>query len=301
MKGLLVSITITIIIAATAAALLLTGTVNLDTIIYYYPCSQPMPYHLGNIDPRFQLTDQEVISDISKATAIWATAYGRPLFVDEPTAKLTINFVYDSRQALTTQINSQTSTVNQDKTSLDQRIATFKSNLADYNSQVTTLNSQIDSWNQKGGAPPDVYNQLTQQQNDLRSQQQKLQTEANALNQLTNSYNFQVSQLNNTINTFNTVLAQTPEEGLYDGQTDTISIFFDPSKNELIHTLAHEFGHALGLGHVQSPDAIMYPYTSESITPNAVDLVDLTTACQRVNKLALIGENIQTRFTTIPH
>lgn len=246
------------------------------------PCDTPIKFRLGQVDSRFNLTPTEAGKDISEASQIWSRAYGQELFTEDPTAKMTINFVFDERQALTNQINSMENQVGSDRASLEAKVTAFKTEAANFQAKVSDLNSQIESWNKKGGAPPDVYNNLISQQQTLRVEATKLQQEAASLNLSAQDFNLQVGQLNSTISTFNGVLTQKPEEGLYDSQNQTISIYFDNSRPELVHTLAHEFGHALGMSHVEDKMAIMYPYTSEAITPTSADETDLAQVCRKV-------------------
>lgn len=256
------------------------------------PCDTPIKYQLGQVDSRFNLSRSEAAKNVNEASQIWSEIYGKNIFIEDNSAKLTVNFVFDERQALTNQINFLENQVGTDRASLDARIAAFKKEAADFQAKVADLNNQIESWNSKGGAPPDVYQSLKSQQQALRDEAARLQQEANSLNLSTRDFNFQVGQLNSTINTFNGVLAQKPEEGLYDGRNQTISIYFDNSRPELVHTLAHEFGHVLGMYHVDDKNAIMYAFTSESTKPTTADVTDLTQACQKIPRFQELKNNL---------
>src|SRR3990167_6766599 len=81
-------------------------TYYLATHLYYYPCDHPISYRLGTIDPRFNLSRDAASANILAAAALWNTAAAKTLFLPDPDTKLTINFVYDARQGLASQINS---------------------------------------------------------------------------------------------------------------------------------------------------------------------------------------------------
>ena len=293
--------TISLLIFTVIASLIVvvvSQTITFDRLLYYFPCEHPVFYRLGEVDPRFQLTRDEAQLAIIQATSIWNTQYQKPLFEEATDSKLTVNFVFDQRQGLINQINTIEDKTSFDKTTLDARIAQFNQKAANFESRVKALNAQIDSWNKKGGAPPDVYSQLASQQQDLVSESQQLQTEANSLNQSTGNFNLQVSQLNNSIDNFNSLLSQKPEEGIYDGKNNRIDVYFNNSRNELIHTLTHEFGHSLGVGHVENNKSIMYTFTSESTNLTTQDVTELEKACQKINKFGFLSQKI-TKFLSI--
>lgn len=245
-------------------------------------CDTPIAYKLGQLDPRFNLTVDQAEKDIVQATEIWNKTAGKKVFQKDSQAKLTVNFVYDERQALSSKIGSLENNLNGDKKTLDAQIANFLQQKTDFEKKLAALNKEISDWNQKGGAPPDVYKQLQEQVQNLKSENEKLQTLAAGLNQKTDSYNFQVNQLNGTVSDFNAAISQKPEEGLFDGPNDTIYIYLNSSQQVLIHTLTHEFGHALGISHVNDSQAIMYPYTSANLLLTLSDKNELSRICQPV-------------------
>lgn len=243
-------------------------------------CDKPLTYKIGTIDSRFNLTEAKVEADLISAELVWEKPTGKNLFQYDPTAKLAVDFVYDKKQGLNTQINSLEGQLNSGRGDLESRKAAYDKSVAEFNKKAADLNSDIQKWNTQGGAPPDEFAKLKQRQNDLEAEAQKLSEEAKSLNLSAKQYNLDVGKLNNTIVEFNADLAKKPEEGLYDGQANTISIYFVPSQTELEHTLGHEMGHALGLIHEESnKKSIMYPYSSETTIASADDIAMLNTLC----------------------
>jgi len=263
---------------------------EINRYVYKSVCDTPIHYKIGTIDSRFNLTQNELMNDLSQSTQIWDKVEGKNLFdYDQANPdSLTVNLTYDKRQQLTTQINTLKDQASQVDQNLKPKIAAYNQEKADFEKQITDLNSQIDSWNQKGGAPDDVYQQLTKKQQDLQTESDKLNQEAQSLNLTAKSYNSDISNLNQTITTFNNALHQEPEEGLFDPNNNSITIYFSNGQNELIHTLTHELGHSLGLDHNQNENSIMYPYTSQNIVPTPDDITALNQVCSK-------------RYLAIPH
>lgn len=261
----------------------------------YSVCDKPVNYKIGTVDPGFGISKTRFLADTKTAAKIWEQAQGKELFAYDASDKtlLTINLIYDQRTSLNNQINNMEGQVKQKKQILQsdinshrKQVADFNKRLDDFETRVDTLNQQIDNWNQKGGVPAEEYEKLITAQAGLKKEQDLLQTEANSLNQLaqtlnlsTENYNLEVGKLNTTVSDFNKALGQKPEEGLYDPASNTISIYFTNNYNELIHTLAHEFGHALGIKHNSNAKSIMYPFSTQTTALSADDLNSLKTVC----------------------
>ncbi len=249
-------------------------------LLSYSECDTPLPYSIGSLDARFGLSRDGALEDSMAASGIWSNAEGKNLFTYAPGTKLTVNFVYDQRQALDTAINQLNSHLMQNSTALNQQIADYEAQVVSFQKRFDAFNTTVDNYNREGGAPPKVYDDLIRQQKELNTEEAALNERAKQLNLSEIDYNAGVSVLNKDINQFHNALLQKPEEGVYNGENNTITIYFADNRKELVHTLAHEFGHALGMEHVRDKDAIMYPFTTDTMQPTPDDMAELAYVCR---------------------
>ena len=205
--------------------LLLASGLVASRYVYIYPCARPILYKIGNIDPKFGVKQEQLLKDLRSAEVVWEKPTGKNIFDYDPGGPLTVNFVYDTRQALKTDIGQQEKNLTSQNQSLDTQIKNYETQIAQFKKKNEDLNAEIAKWNSQGGAPPDVYDQLLIRQKDLQQEADRLNQLAKSLNQKTGNYNAGILKINNTIQTFNQKLSVKPEEGIYDSGTNSIDIF----------------------------------------------------------------------------
>ncbi len=251
-------------------------------------CPVPLSYRLERIDLEFSLSREQALSYISSAEAVWEKQAGRDLFVYDEEADFTINFVYDERQETADAEETKRIELDDEKDrneviqaelanlqdeyeklsiSYQNRVSTYEARLSDYNKEVQT-------YNDRGGAPADVYGDLEAEASSLEAEAssltrsaENLNSLATEINQLAEKGNSLVKQYNRRVSTYNSEFGFSREftQGDYEGGSINIYKFSDEA--EVITVLAHEFGHALGINHVEGTSSLMYyllENTSES-------------------------------------
>lgn len=265
---------------------------GLTKYLYFSPCDTPISYKIDSIDERFGLNYDELVVNVDDATKIWESAIGKDLFIQSEDGKVSVNLVYDKRQSLSTQIQDLQEMLKNQESSLKPSVDQYETLAKEFKEKMAKLNQDIDYWNQQGDAPEEEYNKLIQRQQELQSEAEKLNLLASTLNQTANDYNASVNNLNQTVSSFNSELAERPEEGIYDPASNKIEIYFIVNKDELVHTIGHEFGHALGLGHIENKKAIMSPSSNQYLIPTADDVEALNALCQNRSYIELYRESL---------
>jgi Matrixin len=287
--------------AALLAALFFSGW-------YFYsgahPCVYPLAYRIGTVDERFNLDTETIKQITAEAEQVWEDALGRELFTYNDTAAFTITFTYDDRQARSDEASAQKAALDQTQTAsksineeytkllaeYDSLKKAYESKVAAYNGRLQTFNTTVASYNQAGGAPADVYDELQKTERNLKNEEASLEAEAAKLatlaqniNEVSVRGNDLISKYNEGVIEYNQTYTGGEEftQGEYSG--DAITIYHYKDQTELKNVLIHEFGHAIGLPHVEGGESIMYYLmdkqpASSKLSPS--DLAALGSVCK---------------------
>ncbi len=245
---------------------------------------QPLKYRIAFIDPRFQLTKEQLVEVSRQAAEIWQKETGKTYFIYDSQAQLSINLIYDDHQMLKDEQQNNLDALLQKQEAWrikNEEIVLNKQQVtqlsSDLNKKKVSLKVEFEQYQQdvtrfnQGEHQYSNANNLKEWQKQLEQKSEELQNESNSLNFKIQSLNLKIKELNREQSDLSALKTQFKlkqktsiqpfHKGLF--SQNQIQIYGYASLNDLRLTLAHELGHALGLKHTTDPKSLMYPYLKE--------------------------------------
>lgn len=245
----------------------------------FAPCQRTIFYDIGSFDTHFGITREKFLKTVQESEIIWEQKPDNNLFEYKLGSKFKINLIFDERQAKTIEADRSKDEIEGSRAEYDSIVENYKilaashdKLLNDYNIQAAAFEANLNDYNRrvneinnKGGATPQEARELEEEKkileserNNLNRQRSILNNRASELNSLGDTINTLGQKLNINVDVHNQLFGEAREfdQGEYRG--DEINIYQFDGIGELRLVLAHEFGHALGIEHVENSESIMY-------------------------------------------
>ena len=276
----------------------------------YFPCRRAISYSIAEFDTRFGVSEADFLKYIEEAVRPWEEAINRDLFAPadgDSSGNLKINLIYDHRQEATDKIKeldvalgdtraiyeAERIKYNQLKREYMEDQAKYDARVVAFKTRQDAYEREVNYWNKRGGAPKKEYDELKaegealeREFNSIKNIEAQLNDQIDEINALVSSINTMAKDLNLNVAELNEIGEARGEEfteGEYrqEGGEREINVYEWSAREKLVRLLTHELGHALGLSHVEDPEAIMY-YLNQNKNGKLTkaDIEELKTACK---------------------
>ena len=229
------------------------------------PCSNVIEYDIGEFDERFLLDRDIFVNSVERAESSWEDVVNRRLFVYVPGADFKINLIFSDEQERLYEGNNIADTLDSQEGKLDLSKSKYKSTVIRYESTLKSYESQskayeklVKYWNDRGGAPSAEYKSLQLKSDSLNRKVKEINTLRNLVNKLAKESNIQVDKYNKSINDYNMLFKDSKEFDAGNTNGKEINVYSYDGLAQLHSLLVHEFGHVLGIDHIDDPKSVMF-------------------------------------------
>lgn len=260
--------------------ILIAGAILIPQVSSAQTCNQVISWSVGNIDRAFNLPHSELRRAAQQATSLWQAHIKNGRFEYNPQSDFKIELLNDGTHRVLQQVirtqnwsNATKAQINQEKAAINKLKSQYQRQLSEYETRVSEFNRFIDRMNTAPRGPAmdlQAYESAQKKAEDKRvaltELLKKVKGTSALINQKVNSLNNMVHGHNQEIGNSPTLRESRAGRYIYErrssvlGQDDVfqkIEVYRFANYDHLVWILAHEFGHALGLGHINQPGSIM--------------------------------------------
>jgi len=239
----------------------------------------PLTYAIGEVDPKFGITRERVMTLAEEARKIWEEGAGRQVLLYDEESSFKVNLIFDWRQEkliaarqaragldehgrsfdqLQDDYNRKSASLETARFALDESTKGYQARLSEYNTRVARWNEGGERTEAEQRTLQSKKTELETEQADLERRREQLNQQGEELNKLADTLNELAKKFNLEVENFNGTFIRSRdfEKGVFDGSS--INIYEFEKEEDLKVTLIHEFGHALGLEHTENPASIMH-------------------------------------------
>jgi hypothetical protein len=290
-------------------------------VFAHVPCGIPVHFTLADVDPGFGFDRETVMTALVEAANVWHGASGPILFLesDHPMA-MQVSLRYDERQQAANTRRSLRGGLERDRGAFEEdeamllqwgeRIeasrAAHDRATAELAARARAYEREVAAWNTGRGERTDARRRVLETESEqLRAGLADLERAGLSLNADIDAYNRRAADLRQRADDFqarvavyNDASSDSPvQSGRYSyapGEGRRIEVYRAEGYDELVLVLAHEFGHALGVGHVDEPGAVMHAMLHDGglLEPGRTRPFELSVA-DRAALVAVCGKRLR--------
>lgn len=246
-------------------------------------CTEPLTFHVGSIDERFSITKNEVAGLMEDVAQIWSDAADTTVIEYDGSGEISVNLVYAEEQQLSDRERQHRDRLEHEEFSItvleneytrlnreyETEVRQYDEDSRELQETIDRLNEWVRQKNEQGGFNEEDLKQFERRKAEiervklnLAQRERMLKRKAAELNDKITFLNQKVEAKNRLVDEYNRQFTGVRKftQGAYEWTNDsrTINIYHFLDLDELRLVIAHEMGHALGIGHVSNPESVMH-------------------------------------------
>lgn len=255
------------------------------------PCQVPLSWRVGRVDPGFRVSRADVAAAVSRAAALWHTVTGRTLFRRDPRNGIPIDLEYGRRQsdlqdhvrsreaveslqeelrATRQQLRKRGARLQAERERLARRQEALNRRVSRYNRRAERLNSGQGATRTEVRELQRTRRELESERDEIESLRREIEERERRLRQDQQEFRRRIGEFEGRVEELASEPRPAPTiAGYYNEKVTTLSdgrvsvsdrsitVFRFADREALARIIAHEFGHALGLGHGGDSTSVM--------------------------------------------